>query len=77
MVFALLNILRCHLVNLHPNYVFKMHMYAVNFLMPWGFQTASFSELFRKLFNHLGKSDVAKNLMFTYYLVVYWRCEIQ
>lgn len=59
-LFAFLNILYYFSVNLNSSYVYGAYGDAVNFLLPWGFQTASFSKQFRKLFNHLGKSYVAK-----------------
>lgn len=68
-LFAFLNVLYYFSVNLNFSYVYGVYGDAVNFLLPWGFQTASFSKLFRKLFNHLGKSK-PKNLVFTYYSVV-------
>lgn len=73
-LFAFLNILYYFSVNLNSSYVYGAYGDAVNFLLPWGFQTASFSKLFRKLFNHLGKSK-PKNLVFTYYSVVNLWCK--
>lgn len=61
-LFAFLNILYYFSVNLNSSYVYRAYGDAVNFLLPWGFQTASFSKLSRKLFNHLGKSKPKKFL---------------